>query len=137
VRTLKVLLVEDDEDHVFVVRRALRDLPDAAVTLEVAGDGEQAMERLARGRFDPDGQPQLVLLDLKMPRVDGLEVLRRIRADVTAYGLPVVADLLGARGRPRAGDAAGRDPVGVQADRRGPLPVRGPAARRGLGPDAG
>jgi CheY-like chemotaxis protein len=47
VRTLKVLLVEDDEDHVFVVRRALRDLPDAAVTLEVAGDGEQAMERLA------------------------------------------------------------------------------------------
>jgi two-component system response regulator len=90
VKTLRVLLVEDDEDHVFLVRRALADLAGAEVAVEVAGDGEQAVERLARARFSPGGPPQLVLLDLKMPRMDGLEVLRRIRADEAAAALPVV-----------------------------------------------
>jgi two-component system response regulator len=90
VRALRVLLVDDDEDHVFLVRRALADLADVAVTVEVAGDGERALERLARTRFEPDGQPQLVLLDLKMPRMDGLELLGRIRADEAARELPVV-----------------------------------------------
>ena len=50
-RTLRVLLVDDDEDHVFLVRRALAGLAGVAVAVEVAGDGEQAMERLARARF--------------------------------------------------------------------------------------
>jgi two-component system, response regulator len=90
VRALRILLVEDDEDHVFLVRRALADLADAAVTVEVAGDGEQATERLARARYAPGGPPQLVLLDLKMPRMDGLEVLARIRADEATQDLPVV-----------------------------------------------
>jgi two-component system response regulator len=90
VKTLRVLLVEDDEDHVFLIRRALADLAGAEVAVEVAGDGEQAVERLARSRFSPGGPPQLVLLDLKMPRMDGLEVLRRIRADEAAARLPVV-----------------------------------------------
>lgn len=89
-KTLRVLLVEDDEDHVFLIRRALADLAGAEVAVEVAGDGEQAVERLARARFSPGGPPQLVLLDLKMPRMDGLEVLRRIRADEAAARLPVV-----------------------------------------------
>lgn len=89
-KTLRVLLVEDDEDHVFLIRRALADLAGAEVAVEVAGDGEQAVERLARSRFSPGGPPQLVLLDLKMPRMDGLEVLRRIRADEAAARLPVV-----------------------------------------------
>jgi two-component system, response regulator len=87
---LKVVLVEDDPDHVFLVRRALGDLAGVAATVEVAGDGEQAMRRLVRSRFEPGGQPQLVLLDLKMPRMDGLEVLRRIRADEGLQRLPVV-----------------------------------------------
>jgi CheY-like chemotaxis protein len=90
VRALKILLVEDDVDHVFLIRRALADLPDAAVTVEVVGDGEQAIERLARSRFEPGGPPQLVLLDLRMPRMDGLEVLARIRADEATLTLPVV-----------------------------------------------
>ena len=85
-----MLLVEDDPDHVFLVRRALADLEGASVTVEVAGDGEQALQRLARAGSVPGGPPQLVLLDLKMPRMDGLEVLRRIRADEATAGLPVV-----------------------------------------------
>jgi two-component system, response regulator len=90
VRTLRVLLVEDDDDHVFLVRRALADLDGAVVAVEVAADGEQALERLARARFDAGGLPQLVLLDLKMPRMGGLEVLRHLRADERTRDLPVV-----------------------------------------------
>jgi two-component system, response regulator len=90
VRALRVLLVEDDDDHVFLIRRALADVEGVAVAIEVAGDGEQAVERLARSRFEPGGRPQLVLLDLKMPRMDGLEVLRQLRADEATRGLPVV-----------------------------------------------
>ena len=89
-RSLRVLLVEDDPDHVFLVRRALADLTGAAVIVEVAGDGEQAMEWLARSRFETGGPPQLVLLDLKMPRMDGLELLGRIRAEEATRDLPVV-----------------------------------------------
>lgn len=89
-RSLHVLLVEDDEDHVFLVRRALRDMSEVAVAVEVAESGEQALERLGRVRLDRRRLPQLVLLDLKLPRFDGLEVLRRIRADATLRSLPVV-----------------------------------------------
>ena len=89
-RPLRVLLVEDDEDHVFLVRRALADLAGVAVAVEVAADGEQALERLGRARFEAGGLPQLVLLDLKMPRMGGLEVLGHLRADEITRDLPVV-----------------------------------------------
>jgi len=104
VRTLRVLLVEDDPDHVFLVRRALADVPGTEVTVEVAGDGEQAAERLPRSRFGPHDRPQLVLLDLRMPRMDGLEVLRRIRADEATATLPVV--VLTSSERPEDREAA-------------------------------
>jgi CheY-like chemotaxis protein len=90
VSELRVLLVEDDEDHVFLIRRALSDLHDAAVAVDEAANGEQAMTYLERARFDDKALPQLVLLDLKLPRLDGFEVLRRIRADALLRTLPVV-----------------------------------------------
>ena len=89
-RTLRVLLIEDDEDHVFLVRRALRDVPGVRVALEVARSGDAAIDllgRLAAG----GGLPELVLLDLRMPGTDGFEVLRRIRADERLRSLAVVA----------------------------------------------
>ena len=89
-KDLRVLLVEDDEDHVFLVRRALGDLEQVAVTVEVASNGEQALEQLGRARFDPGSLPHLILLDLRIPRVDGLEVLRRLRTDTGLQALPVV-----------------------------------------------
>jgi two-component system, response regulator len=87
---LRVLLVEDDEDHAFLIRRALADLDDAIVAVDLVVNGEQAMAYLERGRFDDQALPQLVLLDLKIPRLDGFEVLRRIRADSSTRTLPVV-----------------------------------------------
>ncbi len=66
--TLRVLLVEDDDDHVFLIRRAFRGLAGVAVTAEVARTGEQALDHLRRVRFEPGGLPELILLDLKITR---------------------------------------------------------------------
>jgi CheY-like chemotaxis protein len=89
-RALRVLLVEDDADHLFLIRRSLEDLEGVAVAVDVARTGEQALDYLRRGRFDSRARPGLVLLDLRVPRMDGLEVLGRIRADASLRSLPVV-----------------------------------------------
>ena len=88
-----ILLVEDNPDDVELTRRALqrnRIGNDSAV----ARDGVEALEFLFReGAFAdrvPDDMPELVLLDLQMPRLGGLEVLRRMRADERTRLMPVV-----------------------------------------------
>ena len=71
----RILLVEDNPGDVFLFQKALRRLS-SPVTLEVAADGVEALEQLSRpGAVLPD----LVLLDLNLPRLPGTEVLRRIR----------------------------------------------------------
>lgn len=85
-----ILLVEDQDDDVELTLRAFRQNR-IANEVVVARDGEQALEWL-HGR-EPDGErrhPALVLLDLKLPGLDGLEVLHRIRADEHTRLLPVV-----------------------------------------------
>jgi CheY-like chemotaxis protein len=88
-----MLLVEDSESDVELTRRAL-ERGQIEGELVVAGDGEVALEYLfGCGRYagrDVTRTPALVLLDLKLPRVPGLEVLRRIRADARIQHLPVV-----------------------------------------------
>jgi len=83
-----ILLVEDNPDDIELTLRAFRK-NNIANAIEVARDGAQALKYL----FGADaGQPlpTLVLLDLKLPKVDGQEVLRRIRADQRTRCLPVV-----------------------------------------------
>ena len=81
----KILLVEDNPDDEELTVRALRMRTTADV--EVARDGHEALDYLFN---DAKSMPQLVLLDLKLPTIDGLEVLRRIRADERTCLTPVV-----------------------------------------------
>ena len=88
-----ILLVEDNPDDVELTRRAL-DESNVANKLVVVRDGVEALQYLFRedayaGR-DAADLPEVVLLDLKLPKIDGLEVLRRIRADERTRVLPVV-----------------------------------------------
>ncbi len=81
-----ILLVEDDPDHELLTIRALKK-SNIANEVRVARDGEEAIELL----FGENPiQPQVILLDLKLPKVDGLEVLRRIRESDRTRMLPVV-----------------------------------------------
>jgi CheY-like chemotaxis protein len=84
--TKLILLVEDDPDHELLTIRALKK-SQIANEVRVARDGEEAIGLLLG---EKPVRPQVVLLDLKLPKVDGLEVLRRIRADDATRMLPVV-----------------------------------------------
>jgi two-component system response regulator len=88
-----VLLVQDNELEIELTLRPLRDL-DPACRIGVARDGEEALDwLLGRGSFRHRlgaPLPRVVLLDLKLPRVDGVEVLRALRASPRASTTPVV-----------------------------------------------
>jgi two-component system, response regulator len=88
-----ILLVEDNPDDEALTMRALR-RHNIANPLVVAHDGVEALDYLfGTGAFagrDTSQLPQVMLLDLKLPRLDGLEVLRRVRADDRTRRLPVV-----------------------------------------------
>lgn len=91
--TLEILLVEDNPQDAELTIRALknRNLANNLVHVE---DGQAAVDFLFNtGRYknrDFSPKPKLVMLDLKLPKVDGIEVLRRIRADARTKLLPVV-----------------------------------------------
>jgi CheY-like chemotaxis protein len=88
-----ILLAEDDPRDVELTLAALEE-SNLANKVEVVKDGEEALDYLfRRGKFETrtGGDPILVLLDNKMPKVDGLEVLKAIRADPHLKTIPVVA----------------------------------------------
>jgi len=92
-RNKVILLVEDNPDDIALAKRALEH-HNFGSEVVVAHDGAQALDYLfATGMYadrDPSLMPQVVLLDLKLPKVDGLEVLARIRGDDRTKLLPVV-----------------------------------------------
>ena len=88
-----ILLVEDNPDDEALTLRAFRK-NNMRNKIVVARDGEEALDFLfCRGIYaarDPDDLPEMVLLDLKLPKIDGLEVLRQIRANPRNRLLPIV-----------------------------------------------
>jgi CheY-like chemotaxis protein len=91
-KAARILLAEDSAQDVELTLNALAQ-NNLANSVEVARDGAEALDYLhRRGKYAerPSGNPVLLLLDLKMPRVDGLEVLREVKADPRLRTIPVV-----------------------------------------------
>jgi CheY-like chemotaxis protein len=90
---LEILLVEDNPTDAELTMRALK-RKNLANRLVWVKDGEEALNFIyARGQFadrNPEDLPRLILLDLRMPKVDGLEVLKEIKADENTCRIPVV-----------------------------------------------
>jgi len=88
-----VLLVEDNQDDIDLALHALRQ-GKLANSIFVVRDGEEALDFIfCRGQFSQrsvDHPPKLVLLDLKLPKVDGLQVLKAVKADPRTKTIPVV-----------------------------------------------
>jgi CheY-like chemotaxis protein len=91
-QTVEILLVEDSEQDAELTMRTLR-RRGIANTIDWVRDGVEALDYLYReGKYAErsPGMPRLVLLDLKMPRMDGLQVLARLKRDERTQALPVV-----------------------------------------------
>jgi len=88
----RILLVEDDPKDVELTLTALEEY-NLANEVIVARDGEEALEYLySRGKFKTrsSGNPAVVLLDLKLPKVDGLEVLKQVKSEEKLRMIPIV-----------------------------------------------
>lgn len=88
-----ILLVEDNPDHVLIIQRGLK-ANSIVNEVKLAEDGQEALDYLYRqGKYaDPQTAPRpgLILLDIKLPKVDGIEVLRRIKQDQQLKTIPVI-----------------------------------------------
>jgi len=91
--TIEILLVEDNQDDLDMTLRAL-DKANLANRIQVARDGVEALEFIfcegAHANRKIEDGPKVVLLDLKLPKVDGMEVLKRVKSDPRTANIPVV-----------------------------------------------
>jgi two-component system response regulator len=85
VQEVDILLVEDNPNDAELTQRALKK-NDLGAQLAIARDGAEALEYL----FSSRPRPKVIFLDLKLPKIDGIEVLRRVRADDRTKSIPVV-----------------------------------------------
>lgn len=90
---VEILLVEDNPNDVELTLHALKK-NNLSNPIQIARDGAEALDFIfGEGKFkgrDPHHQPRVVLLDLKLPKVDGLEVLKRVKSDPRTQTIPVV-----------------------------------------------
>lgn len=128
---IRILIAEDNPDHQFLAIRALKDIDGIHLEVEAVGNGQDALDYVHRtGEFRDRERPHLIMLDLKMPRVGGLEVLRMLKEHPDLRTIPVV--VLSASERAEDVDSSYRlgansfitKPTAVGAFREGVMEVR-------------
>ena len=92
-RLVDILLVEDNPDHALLTRKVLEDYK-VANKVYVVGDGAEALDFVyQRGKYNNGygaPRPGLILLDVKLPKIDGFEVLKQLKSDSQYSSIPVV-----------------------------------------------
>jgi CheY-like chemotaxis protein len=96
----EILVAEDNPADVFLIREALKEF-EVACTVRTASDGREVLTMLAEGE---SWQPDLIILDLNLPRHDGIEILQKLRSARATTGIPVV--VLTSSDSPRDREAA-------------------------------
>lgn len=90
-KTIRVLVAEDNDDHRYLTMRSLRSQSDVQLEVEGVRDGQETLDFVyGRGDFADRVRPDLVILDLKMPRMGGLEVLAQLKGDPSTCAIPIV-----------------------------------------------
>ena len=132
-RPLDVLLIEDDPGDELITREAFEQSTVTGI-LHVARDGQEGLDFLyRRGAHRDAPRPDLILLDLNLPKYDGRQLLQTLKADAELGHIPVVvlSTSSRARGHPAQLPAPGQR-LRHQTHRRGSVPGRGAADRRVL-----
>ena len=89
-KMIDILLVEDNPDHVILTKRVLEDNK-VSNKVYVCSDGAEALDFVYRkAKYSDAPRPGLILLDVKLPRVDGFEVLKKLKSDPTLKSIPIV-----------------------------------------------
>lgn len=105
--SFRILVADDNEDHLFFIIRGLRGVEGAEFEIESVRDGEEALDFVyRRGPYADRPRPHLILLDLRMPKVSGLEVLEVLKTDPVLRSIPV--SVLTSSDRPEDVDATYR-----------------------------
>ena len=90
-RSIRLLFADDDKDHTFLAMRALEDYEGVHFDVMTVTDGQQALDYLrGRGAYADEEKPDMIILDLKMPKIGGLEVLTEIKSDPDLKSIPVI-----------------------------------------------
>jgi len=88
-RQISILLVEDNEDDRFLTIRIIKKLP-FEVKLEIAKNGAEGLRRIFGNGIEKQDLPSLILLDLQLPKIDGIKLLERVRDRYNEGELPVI-----------------------------------------------
>lgn len=90
-KRVRVLVAEDNEDHRFLTMRALSDVPGAKIDVEGVRNGEELLAYVhQQGEYSDKQLPHVIFLDLRMPKLNGLEVLAQLKSDPGLSCIPVV-----------------------------------------------